>query len=96
MSQSEWLGAILIAGFIVWLAMNQRLAVYWSILLGGGGTVAPASGVGSGPVAPAGSPPTVTDPTLGGAAANPNVTVPGSSGSGSTGGTSTPLRITVP
>jgi hypothetical protein len=42
--------------------MNQRLAVYWSILLGGGGTVAAPSGVSTGPVAPAGSPPTVTLP----------------------------------
>lgn len=51
MSQSEWLGAILIAGFIVYLAMSQRLAVYWSILTGGAAqapTPAPTAQPGAG------------------------------------------------
>jgi hypothetical protein len=59
MSQSEWLAAILIAGFVLWLAMNNRLGVYWSLLLGGGpapppptgnapSTIAPGSGTGTG------------------------------------------------
>lgn len=47
MSQSEVLGAVLIAGFLLFLAMNQRLKAYWSILLGGtpsgGGTPATAA-----------------------------------------------------
>lgn len=38
MSQSEVIGAVLIAGFILWLAINKKLSVYWSLLLGGGGT----------------------------------------------------------
>jgi hypothetical protein len=46
-SQSEVLGAVLIAGFLLFLAMNQRLKAYWSILLGGtpsgGGTPATAA-----------------------------------------------------
>jgi hypothetical protein len=61
MSQSELLGAVLIAGFLLWLAINKRLGVYWSLLLGGAAVAAPAaSGTSSGPAAPAGSPPTVT------------------------------------
>lgn len=40
------LGALLF-GFVLWLAVNQRLGTYWSILIGGGGTA--ASGGGSQP-----------------------------------------------
>lgn len=35
-SQSSWLAGALVAGFILYLAANQRLGVYWSLLTGGG------------------------------------------------------------
>jgi hypothetical protein len=35
MSQSEVIGAMLIAGFLLWLAIHRRLGTYWSLLLGG-------------------------------------------------------------
>jgi hypothetical protein len=65
MSQSEWLAAVLIAGFLVWLAMSKRLAVYWSILTGGGAQAAPATDA---PMKPQGNPltnPPATDPATG-------------------------------
>lgn len=34
MSQSGWILAALIAGFVFWLAVNQRLGTYWSFLIG--------------------------------------------------------------
>ena len=36
MSQSSVMLAALLAGFVVYLAIKQRLGVYWSILIGGG------------------------------------------------------------
>lgn len=36
MSQSSLMVGALIAGFVVWVMMNGKLATYWSILLGGG------------------------------------------------------------
>lgn len=36
MSQSGLMIASLLAGFVVYLAIKQRLGVYWSILIGGG------------------------------------------------------------
>jgi hypothetical protein len=52
MSQSEWIGAILIAGFILWLAITQRLSAYWSILLGGGAAPPPPQASGGTSTAP--------------------------------------------
>jgi hypothetical protein len=49
MSQSSMLVAALLAAFVVYLAMNNRLAVYWSILAGS------AAGAGTGTAAPAAS-----------------------------------------
>jgi hypothetical protein len=45
MSQSGLMISALLAGFVVYLAVKQRLGVYWSILIGGGGssTTTPAS-----------------------------------------------------
>jgi hypothetical protein len=42
MTQSGWIAAALIVGFVLWLAMNDRLQSYWSLLIGGG--AAPAAG----------------------------------------------------
>lgn len=53
MSQSSVMFAALIGGFVVYLMINQKLAVYWSILIGGqSSTTAPAS-----------TPPASTSPT---------------------------------
>jgi hypothetical protein len=38
MSQSTVMLGALLAGFVVWLAMNGKLQAYWSLLLGGGAT----------------------------------------------------------
>ena len=35
MSQSEWIGAAIIAGFLIFLAMKGKLATYWRMLTGG-------------------------------------------------------------
>jgi len=35
MTQSGWLAAALLAGFLLWLAMQGKLQAYWSILAGG-------------------------------------------------------------
>jgi hypothetical protein len=48
-SQSEVIAAVLIAGFLVWLAMNQRLGVYWSVLTGGAAAQAPPPAPATGP-----------------------------------------------
>jgi hypothetical protein len=50
-----WLGALL-AMFILYLAMNNRLAVYWSLLTGGTGSTASSStGAAAAPQSGAGS-----------------------------------------
>jgi hypothetical protein len=101
MSQSEWLGAVLIAGFIVWLAMNQRLSVYWSILLGGGGTTGGTTGGSATPAqataAPATAAPAAAAPAAPATAA-PVTVSPSSPTGGQSGGQSVPntLRLTVP
>jgi hypothetical protein len=65
-TQSGWIAAALIAGFLLWLALQNRLGAYWSILSGGGG-----SGAGSGnqpaPLVPAlpGALPSIENPTGG-------------------------------
>jgi len=66
MSQSGLMVAALIGGFVVFVAMQGKLANYWSILLGGGASAtagtqsppgAPATGgAGSAPSAPATTP----------------------------------------
>jgi hypothetical protein len=40
MTQSGWIAAALLLGFALWLAMQNKLGAYWSILVGGstGGT----------------------------------------------------------
>jgi hypothetical protein len=44
MSQSSLMLGALLAGFVVWLGMQGKLAAYWSILIGGGSsTAAPAA-----------------------------------------------------
>jgi hypothetical protein len=42
MSQSQVLVGALLAGFVVYLAMNGKLAAYWKLLTGGG-TAAPST-----------------------------------------------------
>jgi hypothetical protein len=42
-SQSSLMAAALLAGFVVWLAMNGKLATYWSLLTGGSGATANAT-----------------------------------------------------
>ena len=63
MSQSGLMVAALLGGFVVFLALQNKLGVYWSILLGGGASAAPpttgtgnvASGIlGGGVIAPSG------------------------------------------
>ena len=50
MSQSEWIAAALIAGFILYLAVKGKLNAYWW-LLAGGGTGAKPSGAAKGAAA---------------------------------------------
>jgi hypothetical protein len=53
MNQSAVIGGGLIGGFLLYLAMNNRLSVYWSILLGkGGGSSGGGSSGGSGSTTP--------------------------------------------
>lgn len=53
MSQSGMIVAALVAGFVVYLAINGRLNTYWSLLTGGGATTASTSGTGLPPGAAA-------------------------------------------
>jgi hypothetical protein len=70
-TQSGWIAAALIAGFFLWLALQNRLGAYWSILSGGG--AAPAAPA---PLGPAGQPLTTQVPgALPGA--SPLLTTPG-------------------
>jgi hypothetical protein len=43
-SQSSVIAAALIGGFLLWLALNGKLAAYWSILTGGGAPGAAGGG----------------------------------------------------
>ncbi len=43
MGQSELLAASLAGGFLLYLAMNNRLAAYWALLTGGAPAAAPAA-----------------------------------------------------
>jgi hypothetical protein len=63
MSQSTVLVGALIGGFAVWLALNQKLGAYWSILIGGGSSATTAT-----------TPATTTGATTTGAAATPSNT----------------------
>lgn len=47
-SQSGFVMGALIAGFVLWLALNQRLGTYWNILIGGAGSSAGGAAGGSG------------------------------------------------
>jgi hypothetical protein len=51
MSQSGLLGAALIAGFFIYLAMQGKLGAYWSLMTGGGATGGATSGGGIAPSA---------------------------------------------
>lgn len=51
MNQSSLMAGALLAGFVVYLAMNGKLAAYWSILIGGGSGSAASSATGSGSAA---------------------------------------------
>jgi hypothetical protein len=81
MSQSELIGGALIGGFVLYLAMNNRLQAYWSILMGAGAgagagaPTAPATPPGSSP-APGSSPGVTRGPGAG--------TAPGNTGAGGT------------
>jgi hypothetical protein len=89
MSQSGLMVAALLGGFVVFIAMQGKLANYWSILLGGGSTATSgatttpaAPSTGSGSTAPSASPFSF----LGGTA---NPTAPATGGTG----TATPTGI---
>jgi hypothetical protein len=75
MSQSTVLVGVMLGAFVVFLAANNRLSVYWQILLGGGG-----SSGGSSATNPTGTAPgTLLNPFApgagqGGFLGNPSVT----------------------
>lgn len=46
MSQSAWIFAALLAGFVCWLAMNNRLTAYTAVVWGGGSTAQSSSSSG--------------------------------------------------
>ena len=46
-SQATVMIGSLVGGFVLYLALNNRLAVYWGLLLGGTATAAPADPPGS-------------------------------------------------
>ena len=46
-SNSAFVVGALLAGFVLWLALNNRLGTYWNLLIGGGGSGTSGSG-GSG------------------------------------------------
>ena len=71
MSQSEWIGAAIIAGFFIFLAMKGKLATYWRLLTGGGRTADDIMGLV--PVAGAASSAGSIVGGLAGAAAGPAV-----------------------
>lgn len=54
MSQSGWLAVALVVAFVLYLAANQRLALYWRLLTGGGATT-PAAGGSAASAAPSAS-----------------------------------------
>lgn len=59
MSQSGLMVASLLGGFVVYLALNQKLGAYWSILIGGSSSTATAASTPSTTTAPA----TTTSPS---------------------------------
>jgi hypothetical protein len=54
MTQSGWLAAALVLGFLLFLAANGKLQAYWSLLVGGsaGGSAGSAGGSATTPAAP--------------------------------------------
>ena len=78
MSQSSVMLAALLAGFVVYLAVKQRLGVYWSIMIGGGAAASSTT-----PAATSSTAPSSTAPI------NPGVTL--NPFSGLLGGSSDPL-----
>ena len=82
MSQSGLMIASLLAGFVVYLAIKQRLGVYWSILIGGGAAASPqplASAGSSTAIAPAPSSTTTAPATT--TPSNASLGLPSSLGS---------------
>jgi hypothetical protein len=81
-SQSTVLVGVLLAGFVVWLLMNKKLAAYWAILTGA------TAGSTANPTATAGQP---------GSASASAPGTPGAAGQGTgTGSSPGPLILTVP
>lgn len=58
-SQATIVVGALLFGFVLWLAVNNRLATYWAILIGQGGGQAPNTVVNN-PVSTTGQPTTGT------------------------------------
>jgi hypothetical protein len=58
-SQATIVVGALLAGWVLWLAVNNKLGVYWAILTGGGGGQAPNTVVNN-PVSTTGQPTTGT------------------------------------
>lgn len=98
MSQSSLMIASLLGGFLVYLAMNGKLAAYWSILIGGGSssastgatTTTPAASTNTSSSTSTTTPNVSTLPaTLGGALGGLGGTT--STATTATGGTGTPV-----
>ena len=70
MSQSAVMVGALIGGFVVFLALQQKLGVYWAILIGGGSSA----------TTPAATTPTPSTTTTS-PSATPSPTIPSSQGS---------------
>lgn len=83
MSQSSVMLAALLAGFVVYLAVKQRLGVYWSIMIGGGAAASSTTPAATSSTAPSSTAPSSTAPI------NPGVTL--NPFSGLLGGSSDPL-----
>ena len=89
MSQSALMVTALIGGFVVYLMLAQKLAAYWSILMGGSSSAATATtGTTAAPAATTAAPATTTAPS------NASLGLPASLGQylglGGTGASSTP------
>src|ERR1700733_5827402 len=92
MSQSGLMVAALVGGFIVYLGMNGKLAAYWALMTGGGGSSTAASAT-AGAVAGTKSATGTTSATA--APSNTSLGLPASLGQyfglGGTGASSTPV-----
>ena len=86
MSQSGLMVAALVGGFIVFVAMQGKLANYWSILLGGG-----ASSAGSATTPSTTTPSTTTPSTTTPSTTSPTLPAIGNPFAPSLGGTANPF-----